>query len=90
MNMKFNELFLNNSHIRGDYKLASKLVALCNRIRDICDTKEIPPKRAAESILGANEIGPLVFVTPEVGRWSTVGGLGVMIDELSYGLALLG
>ena len=31
-----------------------------------------------------------MFCTPELGRWSTVGGLGVMVDELAYGLALLG
>ena len=31
-----------------------------------------------------------MFATPELGRWSTVGGLGVMVDELSIGLAKLG
>ena len=29
-------------------------------------------------------------MTPELGRWSTVGGLGMMVDELSQGLVLLG
>lgn len=28
-------------------------------------------------------LGPIVFVTPELGKWSTVGGLGVMVDELT-------
>ena len=37
-----------------------------------------------------NKLGPIVFCTPELGRWSTVGGLGVMVDELAYGLSLLG
>ena len=31
-----------------------------------------------------------MFCTPELGRWSTAGGLGVMVDELSVGLAKLG
>lgn len=31
-----------------------------------------------------------MFCTPELGRWSTVGGLGVMVDELTLGLAKLG
>jgi starch synthase len=31
-----------------------------------------------------------MFFTPELGRWSTVGGLGVMVDELSIGLVDLG
>ena len=35
-------------------------------------------------------IGPICFVTPEIGRWSTIGGLGVMVDELTQGLSALG
>ena len=38
----------------------------------------------------SNKLGPIVFCTPEIGRWSTVGGLGVMVDELAIGLADLG
>lgn len=37
-----------------------------------------------------NKLGPIAFVTPEIGKWSTVGGLGVMIDELSKELARIG
>lgn len=29
-------------------------------------------------------------MTPEVGKWSTMGGLGVMIDELSKQLQCFG
>lgn len=42
-----------------------------------------------------NKISSIVFATPEIGKWSTVGGLGyyfnwrVMVDELSQGLAAL-
>ena len=42
------------------------------------------------AIFESNRLGPIVFCTPELGRWSTVGGLGVMVDELSVGLAKLG
>ena len=52
--------------------------------------QEIAPVRAAEAIHNSNMLGPIVFCTPELGRWSTVGGLGVMVDELSVGLADLG
>lgn len=38
----------------------------------------------------SNKLGPIIFCTPEIGRWSTVGGLGVMVDELTIGLADLG
>lgn len=41
-------------------------------------------------MLDYNKLGSIVFVCPELGRWSTQGGLGVMVDELSQGLVLLG
>lgn len=44
----------------------------------------------AREILEYNRLGPIAFVAPELGRWSTVGGLGVMVDELSQGLVELG
>ncbi len=50
-----------------------------NTIRDWCSR-----------ILEANEIGPIVFITPEMGRFSTVGGIGVMVSELTRSLAELG
>lgn len=50
----------------------------------------IAPTRAAAAIHDSNKLGPIIFATPELGRWSTVGGLGVMVDELSIGLADLG
>ena len=50
----------------------------------------IAPIRAAQSIHDSNLLGPIIFCSPELGRWSTVGGLGVMVDELSIGLADLG
>ena len=44
----------------------------------------------AKVILEYNKLGPIAFITPELGRWSTMGGLGVMVDELSQGLTMLG
>lgn len=51
---------------------------------------EIGVMAFAKRLLWRNHLGPIVFVTPELGKWSTVGGLGVMVDELSVGLAELG
>lgn len=31
-----------------------------------------------------------MLITPELGKWSTVGGLGVMVDNLSKALAKQG
>jgi glycogen synthase len=41
----------------------------------------------AAAVLKANDIGPLVFITPELGKWSNVGGLSTMVNELTQGLA---
>ena len=32
----------------------------------------------------------MVFCSPEFGRWTKIGGLSVMLDELTQSLALLG
>jgi hypothetical protein len=90
LNISFNDLFIHNEKLRNDPLLASRMIALCTRIIEIAEDTDIPPKKAAKSILDHNKLGPIVFCTPELGRWSTVGGLGVMVDELSYGLSLLG
>ena len=34
--------------------------------------------------------GPLCFVTAECGCFSTVGGVGVLIDDLTKGLSKIG
>lgn len=47
-------------------------------------TQEI--KKSIDEVIKENTLKSIVFVTPELGRWSTVGGLGVMVDELSQGL----
>jgi len=44
----------------------------------------------AKEVIHFNKLGPIAFITPELGRWSTTGGLGVMVDELSICLAQLG
>eukprot|EP00697_Spironema_sp_BW2_P010017 gnl/Spiro4/25087_TR12486_c0_g1_i1.p1 gnl/Spiro4/25087_TR12486_c0_g1~~gnl/Spiro4/25087_TR12486_c0_g1_i1.p1 ORF type:complete len:812 (+),score=206.86 gnl/Spiro4/25087_TR12486_c0_g1_i1:60-2495(+) len=59
----------------------SKLVA---RMAVLATSGDRLSKKASKR----NMIGPIMFVTPEVGKWSTVGGLGVMVDELACTLAL--
>lgn len=47
--------------------------------------------RTAQHVVSrTTKLGPLVFLTAELGRFSTAGGLGVMVDELTKGLAALG
>jgi glycogen synthase len=52
--------------------------------------RELAIMALAGKVVHSNNVSPIVFVTPELGKWSTVGGLGVMVDELSVGLAELG
>lgn len=42
------------------------------------------PRVAAlcKETLSVNSLGTVVFVTPEFGRFSTVGGVGVMLDGI--------
>lgn len=47
-------------------------------------------KAFARLVVKSNDTGAIVFLSPELGKWSTVGGLGVMVDELTVGLAALG
>eukprot|EP00921_Rhytidocystis_pertsovi_P013784 GHVQ01022382.1.p1 GENE.GHVQ01022382.1~~GHVQ01022382.1.p1 ORF type:complete len:1848 (+),score=155.63 GHVQ01022382.1:2238-7781(+) len=71
--------------------LGVRLLAKLQRIREgASKTDSIAMSKVAvlaHQVLDANSLGPIVFVTPELGKWSTVGGLGVMVDELCYTLA---
>lgn len=44
----------------------------------------------ARMIVFGSSLSSVAFATPELGNWSTVGGLGVMVDELTIGVARLG
>ena len=84
--MTLYDLVKNNSRIKNDPIMFGTLLALCENV----SSKQIIPSLDCKHVFETNKLGPLVFCTPELGRWSTVGGLGVMVDELSVGLAALG
>ena len=90
LGVNFRELFVNNSRLAQSAEMSSRLVAMTGYMLRMAGRQMIAPTRAAQSIHECHELGPLVFCTPELGRWSTVGGLGVMVDELAIGLAELG
>ena len=82
----------------GVFKSGKPLIApIVPPIKEVLQGKVSPlletaPQVAdiAEKLINSNKLGTLVFISPELGRWSTVGGLGVMVDELTRGLASLG
>ncbi len=80
-------LFLKNND--GLCTLFFKYVnTILNKNLDNIGLKDL--RNRLEGIKLSNKLGPIAFVAPELGRWSTVGGLGIMVDELSQGLVQLG
>lgn len=72
-----------------DPPAAEKIVAYLTHVSTAArDEKLLEITRALVS--QTTKLGPLVFITAELGRFSTAGGLGVMVDELTKGLANLG
>ena len=80
--------------IWGDDKFSTAFFKYCAQIAEMKGLLQGTPfsklPEEAEKMVNNNILGPICFVTPELGRWSTVGGLGVMVDELSQGLQEIG
>ena len=77
--------------MRNNDELCTLFFKYCNILRQqefSGNSKDLISK--INNIVLGNKLGPITFVTPELGRWSTVGGLGIMVDELSQVLVLLG
>lgn len=90
LNVSFRDLFVNNRKLSDSVELTARLTAMTGYLIKKSGGQVLAPTRAAKAMNESNILGPIVFCTPELGRWSTVGGLGVMVDELSIGLADLG
>ena len=91
LNISFRDLFVNNRKLTDSIELTARLTAMSGYlIRKAGGQVLSAPIKAAKAMNESNVLGPIIFCTPELGRWSTVGGLGVMVDELSIGLADLG
>ena len=44
----------------------------------------------AQNVMEANKLGPIMFIAPELGPFSKVGGLSTMVWELAKELVSLG
>lgn len=82
------EIFIQKLNSFDEYHLG-KIFGVCDFI-----TKSSVSDRSllgfAKNVAEMKKIGPIVFSTPELGRFSMTGGLGMMVDELAQALALLG
>jgi hypothetical protein len=61
----------------GDQEKETKLLAFLRAMVRL--SKNPGLKDLCKKILMSNQIGPIVFICPELGKWSTAGGLGVMV-----------
>ena len=66
--------------------LLSLFVSYCI---DLSHKENLQNGKIIKKIININKLGPICFITPEIGIWSSIGGLGVMVDELTQGLAAL-
>ena len=90
--LKRNDYIRRLEFIKSNEALTSEFFKYCFILKKIKnpEAKDSKVISIAKNIFESNILGPICFVTPELGRWSTVGGLGVMVDELSQGLRALG
>ena len=91
-NINFNDYIRKLEFIKSNEALTSEFFKYCFILKNIKSPGQDYAKliSLAKTIFESNILGPICFVTPELGRWSTVGGLGVMVDELSQGLRSIG
>ena len=91
--IKYPDYFNNLSFIQKIPELSTqyyKYISLLNTLP--LNSFEKYPKiyLYGDLIENCNEFGKICFVTPEIGKWTSVGGLGTMVDELTQCLAKLG
>ena len=91
-NINFNDYIKRLEFIKSNETLTSEFFKYCFILKNIKspEAKDLKVITTAKDLFESNILGPICFVTPELGRWSTVGGLGVMVDELSQGLRAIG
>lgn len=86
-NISFTDFVSNLNFIKQNEFLSNQFFSLNAKIIKL---KNPEFSKISSLMIESNLLGPIAFATPEIGRWSTVGGLGVMVDELSQGLVKLG
>jgi hypothetical protein len=82
--LRTHTILLNSFVPSKNTKYAGRCLEYCKKLISYKPQNNTAIK-LAEEIVTNNTLGSIVFITPELGRWSTVGGLGVMVDELTQG-----
>ena len=92
-NIKYPDYFNNLSFIQNNPQLSTqyyKYISLLNSLPSKSFEKYPKIGLYSELIQNWNKFGSLCFITPEIGKWTSIGGLGVMVDELTQCLTKLG
>lgn len=77
---------LNRLENLQDFKTASKFFGFCDVLSQTTPSYT-DIHRASIDVLDSNRLGKIVFVAPEFGKFSKIGGLAVMVDELARTMA---
>lgn len=84
------EYYINSlSFLKTDPQSSSTFMFYCSQILHHMNSSLTSNNRIhnqCELFFQRNKISSLCFITPELGRFSTIGGLGVMVDELTQSL----
>ena len=54
------------------------------------DTEKLVTYKSIESFFNSEKLGPIVFISPEIRPYSTIGGVAVIVTDLAIQLARLG
>ncbi|KAL0212721.1 hypothetical protein RCL1_006347 [Eukaryota sp. TZLM3-RCL] len=84
-----NRTYQSPTNLDWGSKSIKKLIELSNRPPSVSSTDHYTDAaiKVINQIVDLNCPGALVFVTAELGKWSTIGGLGVMVFELTKKMA---
>ena len=91
--IKYLDYFNNLTFIQKTPELSTqyyKYISLLNALPSNSFEKYPKINLYTDLIERSNQFGTICFVTPEIGKWTSVGGLGIMVDELTQCLAKLG
>ena len=90
--------YVNSNVSINDEQLVNEFFRYCLILASSKNMVSLPSEnlklaKEAENIFNSNKLGPICFITPEIGeqgKWNSIGGLGNMVYELTQGLASLG
>lgn len=81
--------------ITEDTVLSCRLFAFCKIVQELVYNNDslisrLPFIPSILETMDYHSLGPIAFVSSELGRWTSTGGQGIMINELAEGLVTLG